>query len=254
MTDPTPPPSPNPPEGAAAAPAAAPADAAAEPADAGGDGKNNDVIGIMAAHSSWVVPQWIKAIAFVISVVAIGGLAWAQVDKRATFMTLLVDSTAEPEEWGNRVAPNFNLPKGPAPDGGAAEMIDLSTLKGSWVLVNFWATWCPPCRDEMPSLEMLTRRMARDHGQNIKMVTVTVDEDWNEVNRFFGATLPTFMVLWDRDKKIASSYGSSRFPETYLINPDGRVAAKFTGPRDWYNQGMVQYFDEVVRGKRKPVS
>jgi thiol-disulfide isomerase/thioredoxin len=215
------------------------------------DGKPQDIIGVMAAHSSWIVPEWIKGVALVVSAVAIGGLVWTQIDKRAMFRNLLVDSTVEPESMGERVAPSFALPKGGGTDDKA---IDLASFKGSWVLINFWATWCPPCRDEMPSLEMLTRRLGRDHAQAIKVVTISVDEDWNEVNRFFGATQPTFPVLWDREKVAARAYSTTKFPETYLIDPNGKLAAKFTGPRDWYNQGMVQYFDEVLKGQRKPVT
>jgi peroxiredoxin len=212
------------------------------------EGKN-DTIGVMASVSTWIVPSWIKVVTFVVSVITIGGLVYEQVDKRRTFLRLLVDSVVEPEPWKPKPAPEFSLPKGAGPD-----TVALSSFKGSWVLLNYWATWCPPCRDEMPSLEMLTRRMTRDHGTKLQIVTVSVDEDYNEVNRFFGATAPTFHVLWDRQKSAAGAYGTSRFPETYLIDPEGRIAAKFTGPRDWYNQGMVQYFSELVTGKRKPVS
>jgi thiol-disulfide isomerase/thioredoxin len=216
------------------------------------EGKN-DVVGVMAAASSWIVPGWVKAVCFWFSLVAIGALVYEQLDKRHEFRTLLVDSVVEPEPWPRKSvkkpAPDFTLKKGP--DGGD---LALSSLKGKWVLINFWATWCPPCRDEMPSLEMLTRRLARDHAGKIELVAASVDEDWNEVNRFFGQTKPTFTVVWDREKSAANSYDSRKFPETYLVAPDGTVAAKFTGPRDWYNQGMVQYFDEVLRGIRPPTS
>jgi thiol-disulfide isomerase/thioredoxin len=119
------------------------------------------------------------------------------------------------------------------------------------VVVNFWATWCPPCRDEMPSMEMLNRRF-QQKGLNVKLLAVSVDEDWREVNRFFGETKPTFTVLWDKDKRSSTAYSTHKYPETYIIAPDGRVAAKFTGPRDWYNQATVQYFDDLVAGRRKP--
>lgn len=252
MTDPASPPS--------SAPSSAPT-TAPEPEGAGADptaqpeiveGKN-DVIGVMATASSWVVPTWIKVVTFWVSLVLIGGLTFEQVDKRRTFLRLLVDSVVEPEPGRLQTAPEFTLPKG-AGTGTAAESVALSSFKGSWVLLNYWATWCPPCRDEMPSLEMLTRRMTRDHGSKLQIVTVSVDEDWNEVNRFFGATAPTFHVLWDRLKSSSAAFGTTRFPETYLIDHEGKIAAKFTGPRDWYNQGMVQYFSELLTGKRKPVT
>ncbi len=210
----------------------------------------NDIVGVMAAASSWVVPFWIKAAWFWLAVVTLGGLSYEQISKRATFRHLLVDSVVEPEApTSGMAAPDFTLPPGPQGDAVA-----LAGLKGKWVLVNFWATWCPPCRDEMPSLEMLQRRLTRDAPGKLEMLAVSVDENWAEVNRFFGSTQPTFRVLWDREKTASAAYGSRKFPETYLIAPDGTVAAKFTGPRDWYNQGMVQYFTEVLAGSRKPVS
>jgi peroxiredoxin len=105
----------------------------------------------------------------------------------------------------------------------------------------------------MPSLEMLNRRMQQDK-EPLHIVAASVDDDWKEVNRFFGETRPTFTVLWDQGKATSFTYGTRKFPETYLIDPEGRVAAKFTGPRDWYNQGTVEYFHAVLSGKRKPVS
>lgn len=204
------------------------------------------LVGIMYSERHWAVPPWIKAAFFWVTMVSFGALVAYNVSNRLEFNGLLVSGAVGPEPWGNKTAPAVVL--APGADG---EPVDIAKFRGQWVLLNFWATWCAPCRDEMPSLEMLNRRLTRD-GKPVQMIAVSVDEDWAEVNRFFGATAPTFTVLWDRDKKTALSYGSRKFPETFLIDPEGRVAAKFTGPRDWYSQATVQYFDEVVAGKRKP--
>ena len=215
--------------------------------------------GIMYSERTWVVPSWIKAMTFWVSLVSLGGLAWFEADKRQTFRALLIDSVVEPEPWaGTRgdvgaastPAPAIALPAlyNDGKDGGGDVL--LTSFAGKWVLVNFWATWCPPCRDEMPSMEMLNRRMG---PKGLVMLAVSVDESDAEVARFFGNDKPSFAVLWDRAKKVSSTYGSEKFPETYLIAPDGTVAAKFTGPRDWYNQGTVQYFEDIIAGRRKPV-
>jgi cytochrome c biogenesis protein CcmG/thiol:disulfide interchange protein DsbE len=200
----------------------------------------------MYSERKWSVPAWAKAVFFWCAVVTLVPLAGYTIHKRVRFQELLVDSVVEPESWGNEPAPPIQLPSGE----GAAP-VDVSSFRGKWVLVNFWATWCAPCRDEMPSMEMLNRRVQRDN-QPLAIVAVSVDENWPEVNRFFGETRPTFTVLWDKDKKTSATYGTSKFPETFLIDPEGRVAAKFIGPRDWYNQATVQYFDDVIAGKRKP--
>jgi thiol-disulfide isomerase/thioredoxin len=204
------------------------------------------LVGIMYSDKVWIVPGWIKTSFFWVAIVGLIGVFWFEADKRVTFRTLLIDSVVEPEDIGSAMAPPWSLPPG---ESGAP--VDLAAYKGKWVFVNFWATWCPPCRDEMPSMEMLNRRF---QGKNLAMVAITVDENWAEVNRFFGDTKPSFTVLWDRDKRVSSTYSTRKFPESYLIDPEGRVAAKFVGPRDWYNQATVQYFEDVIAGKRKPVS
>lgn len=244
-TSPTPPTSPSPPSTSAAS-----ASGEGEPVEQekleGEDQK--DLVGIMYSEKKWVVPAWAKAVFFWIAVLTLVPLTGYTVWKRYTFHKLLVDSVVEPENWKNVPAPELKLPGGE----GAPE-VALSTMRGKWVLLNFWATWCAPCRDEMPSMEMLNRRFERDQLP-IELVAVSVDDDWKQVNRFFGATQPTFTVLWDREKQTSNAYGTRKFPETYLIDPEGRIAAKFIGPRDWYNQATVQYFDEVLSGRRKPAS
>jgi thiol-disulfide isomerase/thioredoxin len=206
-------------------------------------------VGIMYSERTWIVPPAVKAVTFWIAVLALGGLGVFEVQKRAEFRGLLVDSVVEPENWGNAPAPEIalNALYRDGKEGGGA--VKLSDFQGRWVFVNFWATWCAPCRDEMPSLEMLNRRF----GKDIVMLAVSVDDDQAQVARFFGDEKPSFTVLWDQEKKFTNIYGTNKFPETYLISPDGRIAAKFTGPRDWFNQGTVQYFDDVLAGRRPPV-
>ena len=207
------------------------------------------LVGIMYSEKSWIVRPWMKAVFFWCALSLLGVLGGYEASRRVQFRQLLVDSVVEPTDVGNAPAPPVKLPAG---DGGA--IIALDQYKGQWVMLNFWATWCPPCRDEMPSMEMLNRRLQQKYDGKIHMVAVSVDEDWNEVNRFFGETKPTFTVLWDKTKETAFGYGTRKFPETYLIDPTGRVAAQFVGPRDWYNQATVQYFDDLLAGRRKPTS
>ena len=230
-----------PPDLNAAAGAPAPAEGGALEGE-----EQGSLVGIMYSEQHWSVPTWMKMAFFWVAMLGFAGLVTYSGAKRMRFNELLVTGAVEPEPWGNRQAPAISLLP-----GVSGTPVDVAQYRGKWVLVNFWATWCAPCRDEMPSLEMLNRRFAKEQ-MPVQLVAVSVDEDWAEVNRFFGATAPSFTVLWDRDKKTALSYGSRKFPETYLIDPEGKVAAKFVGPRDWYNQATVQYFSEVFAGKRKP--
>lgn len=204
------------------------------------------LVGIMYSEKAWVVSPWMKVAFFWCSLVLLGGLIAYGVDKRATMARLTMDSVVEPTPLKATIAPDFTLPIGETNQG-----LQLSSLKGQWVFVNFWATWCPPCRDEMPSMEMLNRRF----GTKMKMLAISVDEDWKEVNRFFGEDKPSFTVLWDKSKQVSTRmYGTRKFPESFLISPEGEVVVKFVGPRDWYNLGTVQYFEEILEGKRNPRS
>ena len=219
----------------------APSDESAPALD--GATSKEQLVGIMYSDESWVVAGWIKAVFFWCMLIFLVGLVAYGVDKRLTMWRLTMDSVVEPQPIRGVMAPDFTLP-----EGVTNKSVKLSDYRGQWVFLNFWATWCPPCRDEMPSMEMLKRRL----GDRIQMLAVSVDEDYREVNKFFGDTPPSFQVLWDRRKTAAARYGTRKFPETYLINPEGKVVVKFTGPRDWYNVGTVQYFEDILSGKRIP--
>ncbi len=98
----------------------------------------------------------------------------------------------------------------------------LRSLRGKPVLLNFWATWCAPCVEEMPSLENLVGRV----GDRLNIVTVSLDEDWQVVKKFFprGTILS---VLLDTSKEVPKKYGTEKYPETFLIDSEGRLQQLF---------------------------
>jgi peroxiredoxin len=114
--------------------------------------------------------------------------------------------------------------------GGDGEVVRLDALRGRPVLVNFWATWCKPCEDEMPAMERLYGAL-RSHGFELLAVSVDVGDD--EVSAFRDRLGLSFPILRDPDRAEATRWQSLRFPESWLVAPDGRVAARFIGPRDW---------------------
>jgi thiol-disulfide isomerase/thioredoxin len=126
------------------------------------------------------------------------------------------------------------------PDG---RPIALAGAKGQVTFVNFWATWCPPCRAEMPSMLQLGREMAERHPGRFRMIAVSVDDGWPEVQRFFGGRFPGGLsVVRDPDQVATRAYycaargacpESFKFPETYVVDGQGRIAAFFVGDRDW---------------------
>jgi peroxiredoxin len=147
------------------------------------------------------------------------------------------DSTQPPLTAGQAAAA-FDLP---ALAGEAR--VRLSDLRGKVVLISFWATWCKPCEDEMPSMERLHRRL---EGQPFAVLAVSVDTDMEQLKSFrdrLGLTLP---ILLDPEKKVASAYQAFRYPETVLIDAKGEVAGRFIGPRDWDSQTYVEKIQALV--------
>ena len=155
----------------------------------------------------------------------------------AIFALMSRDTTPTPIAAG-QTAPAFELPQ---LSGGAP--LRLSDLRGKVVLLNFWATWCKPCEDEMPSMERLSQQLK---GQPFVLLAVSVDDDAAAVKAFverLGLTLP---VLLDPDKKVAASFQAYRFPETLLIDPGGVVAGRFVGPREWDSETYVESIEALL--------
>ena len=118
--------------------------------------------------------------------------------------------------------PDFELPdlKG--------NKVSLRSLRGKPVLVSFFATWCPPCVEEAPSLEVLAGRL----GDKAKVMMVSVDEDLEALERFYAkGSLAT--VVRDESRQVPASFGTSKFPESFLIDPSGKVRYAFINKRDW---------------------
>lgn len=124
-----------------------------------------------------------------------------------------------------RPAPAFALPR---LTGG--EPATLGALRGKVVLVNFWATWCKPCEDEMPAMERLYHSLA---GESFELLAVSVDVGDAEVVAFRERLGLSFPILRDPDRRTANRYQSLRFPESWLIGADGVLVARFIGPREW---------------------
>jgi peroxiredoxin len=128
------------------------------------------------------------------------------------------------------IEPGFPAPAFSLPVLGGDESLSLESLRGKVVLLNFWATWCKPCEDEMPAMESLYRAIG---SQGFELVAVSVDDDRQRVEEFTARMGLTFPVLLDPEKQVAGAYQSYRFPESYLIDRAGVLVARYIGPRDW---------------------
>ena len=113
-------------------------------------------------------------------------------------------------------------------------------------LLHFWATWCPPCIDEVPAIDRLARDLAGD-GE-FRLLMVAVEDDREQVARFAGAAGER--VLYDPKWEVAHRYGTRQLPETYLV-VDGRVARKFTGATDWDDPQIREIVQGALAGVRE---
>lgn len=136
-----------------------------------------------------------------------------------------------------RTAPMFAFDVGGKP-------AKLSDLRGQVVVLNFWATWCPPCVEEVPSLNHLEQRMA---NRGVTILGVSVDEDAATYDQFLRDHHITFLTYRDATKRISSEYGTFMYPETYIIGRDGRIARKIIGPQNWDSLDLISYLESLRR-------
>lgn len=123
----------------------------------------------------------------------------------------------------------------------------IEAFRGKLLVLNVWATWCPPCRREMPSLEQLSKTV---DGSRIVVAGISVDSDANAVQEFLSQSGVTFPNFRDAPGNIANALGVQVYPETLLIAPDGKVVHRIMGERDWNNPVMLQALEEAYQGKR----
>jgi len=134
-----------------------------------------------------------------------------------------------------RPAADFALPS-----AGGGER-SLSDFAGNWVILTFWASWCGPCRTELPSLE----RLHRSHGnRGIVVLGVSVDENRTAADAFAQQLGLTFPQLWDAEGRVGSLYQASAIPMSFLVDPQGGIVAMARGARDWTQ--MADLMDSLI--------
>jgi peroxiredoxin len=142
-----------------------------------------------------------------------------------------------PVDIGER-APDFTLPaltQGP---------LSLHDFGRQVVVLNFWATWCPPCVEETPGLEKFAEQM---RPQGVTVMGVSVDQDGPALQAFAAEQHLSFPILRDPNQSVANRYGTFKFPETYIIDQDGKVAEKLIGPVDWQDPRILTFVRELAR-------
>jgi len=137
---------------------------------------------------------------------------------------------------------------GPAPRFSSmtpeGKKMGIDDLKGKLVVLNFWATWCPPCRLEMPSMEKLYQEFK---GEGLEVVAINFMEKEKPIKSFLKENGFTFPVLLDKKGEIARNYGVHGLPVTYLIARNGNLIARSMGYKDWYKPEIRQLIGTLLK-------
>jgi peroxiredoxin len=145
------------------------------------------------------------------------------------FFSFIFLTAGAPSPWGidelvGKKAPEFTL------KDMNEKTFSLSSIKGNVVLINFWATWCPPCRGEMPSLNKLYREF-RDKG--LIVVAVSTDRSATPVKDFLDKKPVDFPVLMDSDNKVSRQFKVFSLPTTFLLDRNGTIIHRYLGEEEW---------------------
>jgi thiol-disulfide isomerase/thioredoxin len=126
----------------------------------------------------------------------------------------------------------------------SGKKIDLTREKGRLIIVHFWATWCPPCVEEIPAL---SRFWDRYRGRSdIALYSVSVDKDWKTIDDFSKKNPNDLPVYRDPNAKTAQRFGTTQYPETYIVNPNGRVIYRVQGGVEWTDGSVQQRIEQML--------
>jgi peroxiredoxin len=151
--------------------------------------------------------------------------------------------------WGCAREEKPALAGNPAPDftlrNLAGQEVKLADLRGKVVLVNFWATWCPPCREEIPSMDRLNRAMA---GKPFQMLAISIDEGGKEaVEGFFNKAGVVLPALLDPGQTTGKRYGITGVPETFIVDKKGVILKKVVGGLDWSDPMVAGFLENAMK-------
>jgi peroxiredoxin len=132
-------------------------------------------------------------------------------------------------------APDFSVT-----DGG--QTVNLAQYRGKVVVLNFWATWCAPCLEEIPSLNALQKRMP-----GVVVLAVSVDQDAEAYRQFLAEHQIDFLTIRDGSQHTNQLYGTVQFPETYIIDGHGRIRRKFISSQDWTSPEILGYLANLEK-------
>jgi peroxiredoxin len=142
------------------------------------------------------------------------------------------DRNNRPQQLGTP-APQFTV-------SDAQHNVSLAQFRGQVVLLNFWASWCAPCLEELPSLEALHHQMPA-----LQVVGISIDDDTAAYQQFLTLHRVDFLTVDDTAQKSNALFGTYRPPETYVIDKQGIIRRKFIGPQDWTSPEIVNFLKKL---------
>ncbi len=148
----------------------------------------------------------------------------------AVLAGVIIDTFREKVVVAGDTAPDFSI----TTDEGRT--ISRSNFGGKLLVLNFWATWCPPCLEEMPSLDQFQKKLA---GSGVVVLGVSVDQNARAYRNFLSRVKVAFETARDPEGKINAEYGTFKYPETYIIDSRGKVIEKIVGPTDWTDPSVL---------------
>jgi peroxiredoxin len=134
----------------------------------------------------------------------------------------------------NNLAPDFTVQD-------SERIVALRDFRGKVIVLNFWATWCPPCIEEMPSLSAMQARLR----ERVNVVAISVDEDAEAYHRFLRENNIQLLTVRDAQRQSNRLYGTEKYPETYVIDRSGVLRRKFVGPVEWTSPEIIEYLSKL---------
>jgi peroxiredoxin len=179
---------------------------------------------------------WASAGGLIVLIVAAGLLAWklrfSAEAQNKQHNPLMLDAPKIPVQALDFTAVNLS-----------GKSLKLTDFRGSVVILNFWATWCVPCLEEMPALDRLTRAMAE---RKFKVLAVDLQETPDKVHEFAKTHRFGFDLVLDPAGEISSHYAVTQIPVTYILDQRGTIVWRAIGPRAWDSEAAIGFFQELV--------
>jgi len=181
--------------------------------------------------------QHIKALVIVLVVGALGVIGFNQLFGKKTESTGAISSLETFETEG---VPNF------AAKDIAGKSFELKSMQGKIVILNFWASWCTPCIEEVPSLIKLVKEFKGD----VQLIAVSGDSNMEDIKVFL-KSFPelndlNIKIVWDEDRSLMKQFQVTRLPESLVLDKKHKLAKKLVGSIEWYNKDSIGYVNSIL--------